>query len=203
MYYHCRDLKFVEYGKVEPPPKEEVDPFILPCYQWLGKYCGYCPQIWLSRSTSGITGFRGTQWGNKGKDINKNSVLFGFDIIKGFHVHYDMWESIMSVLMNATQYDDIEKELKRYFNDLCRYVKDDDGHGWWQNFKTEWLKKSDVDHILRKCLFVEHDQLVVPSLNLKSAKKVICRNEKQKKKLRAMGFINDRIQIMNVRKRPI
>jgi hypothetical protein len=30
-------------------------------------------------------------------------------------------------------------------------------------------------------VFIEKDQVVVPSLNLKAAKKIICRDEKQKK----------------------
>ena len=39
MYYHCRHLKHVEYGKVFPSP--DPDPDFLPSYRWLGHYCGY------------------------------------------------------------------------------------------------------------------------------------------------------------------
>jgi len=38
----------------------------------------------------------------------------------------------------------------------------------------------------------------VPSLNLKTAKRIICRNERQKKALRKKGFIEDRIEIRNM-----
>ena len=38
MYYHCRPLKFVEYGKVFPHP--DSDDLFLPAYRWLGHYCG-------------------------------------------------------------------------------------------------------------------------------------------------------------------
>jgi len=48
-------------------------------------------------------------------------------------------------------------------------------------------------------LFVENDQVVVPRLNLKTAKEIICQNEKQKKRLRKIGFIKDRIHIRNIK----
>ena len=59
--------------------------------------------------------------------------------------------------------------------------------------------KGDLDLFLKKYAFIEKDQVVVPSLNLKSAKQIICRDEKQKKKLRKMGFIEDRIVIKNIK----
>jgi len=42
---------------------------------------------------------------------------------------------------------------------------------------------------------VEHDRVVVPGLDLKAAKTVVCRSERQKKALRRMGFLEDRIEI--------
>jgi hypothetical protein len=47
-------------------------------------------------------------------------------------------------------------------------------------------------------VFVERDQFVVPSLNLKTARRILCRNERQKKALRRMGFIEDRIEVRNM-----
>ena len=52
---------------------------------------------------------------------------------------------------------------------------------------------------LNNRLFIEADQFVLPSLNLKTAKEIVCRNERQKKKLRKLGFFEDRIKIRNVR----
>ena len=58
MYYHCHPIKYVEYGKVKPPLEDTYEDYELRMYEWLGKYCGYSPQIWLSRSRSNITGYR-------------------------------------------------------------------------------------------------------------------------------------------------
>jgi len=38
----------------------------------------------------------------------------------------------------------------------------------------------------------------VPSTNLKTAKRIICRNERQKKALRKKGFSEDRIEVRNM-----
>jgi len=63
-----------------------------------------------------------------------------------------------------------------------------------------WLDcGQDLEKFLKKSLFVEVDQVIVPSLNLKAAKKIICRNEKQKKKLLKMGFVEDRVRIKNIK----
>lgn len=61
-----------------------------------------------------------------------------------------------------------------------------------------WRETRDLGAVLSKHLFVENDQVVVPSLNLKAAKKVVCTNERQKQALRRMGFIEDRIVIRGV-----
>jgi len=44
---------------------------------------------------------------------------------------------------------------------------------------TAWNEMRDLDLFLHKYLFVEKDQVVVPSLNLKSAKQIFCQNEKK------------------------
>ena len=62
-----------------------------------------------------------------------------------------------------------------------------------------WQGDPDIGRFLDAHLFVEKDQVVVPTLNLKAAKRVVCRNERQKKALRKMGFIEDRIQIRNLK----
>ena len=54
MFYHARELKYVTYDKVGPPPIETLDASFAMTYEWLGQYCGYWPQVWLSRSHSEI-----------------------------------------------------------------------------------------------------------------------------------------------------
>src|SRR3989338_2392061 len=68
MYYHCRQFKYVTYAKVFPTPSESLDENLEKTYRWLGQYCGFFPQIWLSRSTSKITGVRNSP----------QNILFGF-----------------------------------------------------------------------------------------------------------------------------
>ena len=63
-----------------------------------------------------------------------------------------------------------------------------------------WRETRDVRDVLSKHLFVKHDQVVVPNLNLKAAKLIICRDEHQKKALRRMGFIEDRLVIRGPRR---
>lgn len=189
MYYHCRPLKYVKYGKVQPPPEETLD-FMLPAYKWLGHYCGYCPQVWLSRSHSAITGYR--------NDWHKDSVLFGFDIIKGFALSYNHWELVMNPVINEQSFDEQNKAIERMFNSIVQDYREDGEEP--EDEIADWVDAgSNLDEFLKKYLFQEIDQVVVPSLNLKSAKKIICHNEKQKKKLLKMGFIEDRILIKNLK----
>ena len=187
MYYHARELKYVKYDKVFPPPIGSTDDFFLDAYTWLGSYCGYFPQIWLSRSRSELTGYKRRNTYSKKHD-KKSKIMFGFDIIKGFPVKFDPWELILGPLMSKEPlnkfmkelYDDIYKE-KEEFDKYTLPVKD-------------YVEKGE-EYFLKTHLFVEHDQIVVPSLNLKSAKVIFCKNEKDYKKLAQMGFIKDRIQI--------
>jgi len=215
MYYHCLELKYVQYGKVYPHFDPENDLNV--CYRWLGFYCGYFPQIWLATGDSYMTGMR-----NKGTKYNKDDILFGFDFIRGFPVDYHKWHIILGAFS--------------WFEDFCESPIPDISTKpyspekvWYDGLKkdgldelvlldlkqeSKWSKEQDdydesqdplfgfvdLDTWLKQHLFVEKDQVVLPSLNLKSAKQVICRNEKQKKKLRKMGFIEDRIKVKNFRR---
>jgi hypothetical protein len=193
VFYHSRPLRHVVYGKVDPAPLDAVDPALLRAYRWLEQYCGYCPQVWLSRSRSTITGWK------HGED----PILFGFERIKGFPLHYDMWESLLNYLLNTRSLEEANAGVRLRFEEAEQGTKEDpkfaelvrEEKGWYGQAHRTWLETKDVDAVLRKHLFVEHDQVVVPRLNLKAAKKVVCRNERQKKKLRRMGFLEDRIEI--------
>jgi len=154
-----------------------------------------------------LTGYNGVRMLKKRKryiakrreiKIGNDSVMFGFDNIKGFPVEYSTWCYFLGHLHdnNETDIAKTNKYLAKKLDQAVEwaieddYLKDDD-------MLKAWDKNRDFDSFLNKCLFVEKDQVVVPSLNLKAAKKIICRNEKQKKKLRKMGFIEDRILIRN------
>ena len=207
MYYHCHPLKYVEYGKISPPPIEACD-FFLPAYKWLSNYCGgYCPQIWLSRSHLSITGYKNSNMLKKREHVQQkrnlvktqnDSILFGFDIIKGFPVSFKYWELILMFMSDKKTLEEQNKEMTREINDIARGCKAD--NTFTDEEMINWDKcGGNLDLFLKKHLFVEVDQVVVPSLNLKVAKQIICHNEKQKKTLRKMGFIEDRIKIMNIK----
>lgn len=208
MYYHKRSLKYVEYGKVFPPPDEKVWDFLAPAYKWLGHYCGYCPQVWLSRSNLSITGYKSSRMLKKRQHVIQkrsdvkeanDSVLFGFDVIKGFPVSYKYWEMILMFLHDKKTLENINKEITLELNQITRECKLDK---CMDEETIAWDRcNGDLNLFLQKYLFIEEDQVVVPSLNLKSAKQIICKDERQKKELRRMGFIEDRIKIKNIKQR--
>jgi len=192
MYYHCRPLKYVEYGTVYPCPEEKLDKDLAYMYKWIGCFSGFYPQVWLSRSRSSITGVR-NRW-------NRDSVMFGFDIIThGFPVAYDEWENVMCFLMNEKNgYNNKAEAIAYYASKINEIIKECKAEGDEDEWTRRW-EATTPEEYLNRYLFIEKDQVVVPSLNLKCAKKIICRDEKQKKKLRHMGFIEDRIEIKNLK----
>lgn len=191
MFYHTRPLKYVTYGKVYPPPRsyyatdDKHDIHFLRMYDWLGKYCKFSPQIWLSRSRQRLTGYY------RKSDSQDDWILFGFEHVVGFPVDYEMWEFLMHEIMNPNP------NIAKLINDIkIDVIREDDNKDHHYDYLFDYNPLTE-DAWLKKHLFVEHDQVVVPSLNLKSAKKVVCRNERQRKQLQHMGFINDRIEIRN------
>lgn len=210
MYYHTQELKYVAYDKIYPAPIEVIDKDFLRPYQWLGKYCGYCPQIWLSRSKLSLTGYKSkakqkkTWFGTRSKF--EPNIMFSFDIIKGFPVSFDIWEFMLNPLMGCKDpIKDGDEAIKRDFQEMLHDFKTNPYEPY--NGKVDylpcddplwkWTHSKNYEDFLERHLFVEHDQVVVPSLNLKVAKEIFCRNEKQVKLLRRMGFISDRIKILN------
>ncbi len=193
MYYHARQIQYVTYGKVGPPPLETLDPNFALAYRWLGQYCEFHPQVWLSRSTSGITGFRFPNLLKRTpKSPPSDKVLFGFETIQGFPVNYDFWCELLCTLMNSKSLDHANTRIQE---DIAERSVDPDPEMYEDPISVTWRKTHDVRAVLSEHLFVKHNQMVVPQLNLKAAKVIICRNEHQKKTLRRMGFIEDRLVI--------
>lgn len=190
MYYHCTELKYVQYGKIHPAPEDACDDHFIHAYRWLGHYCGYCPQIWLARCNMGMTGFRSRR---APKD---DCVLFGFDTVVGaFPVDYDLWHFFLSFagMYPEDKPDDLAARVFSHVLTLdMECLRGDPQHDLLSRGAEtveEWLKSG---------VFQSEDHFVLPNINLKSAKQIICRNERQKKKLRRKGFIEDRIKIKNV-----
>ena len=190
MFYHSRELRYVVHGKVEPPPIETLDEYWLARYEWLGRHCGYWPQVWLSRSRSQITGIRNRR---PAKKWQRDQVLFGFDYARGYPVDYDAWEDLLVLFGSATNADELDSQIELGLIDRVT-----DGEPEAGSLEATWQETQSVRQVLDRHLFVENDQVVVPSLNLKSAKEIICRSERQKQTLRRIGFIEDRIRILNM-----
>ena len=95
--------------------------------------------------------------------------------------------------MNSKDLADANDCVKGYLESL-----EEDPPEYDDPFMDTWIKFHDVDKVLNSQLFILQDQVVVPALNLKSAKEIIVENERKKKILRKMGFIEDRIKIQNI-----
>ena len=63
--------------------------------------------------------------------------------------------------------------------------------------KVNALDAGSAGEWMQQFLLSKEDQVVVPKLNLKSAKRIFVRSERQKKQLRKLGFIEDRIEFRN------
>jgi hypothetical protein len=203
VYYHTLPLKYVVYGTILP--HDDPSNQFRSAYEWLGHHCGYCPQIWLSRGDISMTGYRYRvgSVGISGSDqrAERDSVLFGFDLIHGFPIDYEFWWfHVLNTALNSPPGKD---EIDRWLVDRLDWwlaestaehgpALDPVEHRWELAWRQE---RPNLAEFLRRHVFVERDQVVVPSLNLKTAKRILCRNERQKKQLRRMGFIEDRMEI--------
>lgn len=205
MFYHCLSLRYVECGTILPHDDETI--FNRPAYEWLGRHCGYCPQIWLSRASISLTGYRSPllPQGYRGRLRRevKDFVLFGFDQIHGFPIAYDFWcRFVLNTALNIRILSYIDEFLVDCLDWSLQFAVEEHGAELDPNLhrlEIGWREeRPDLSAFLRKHAFVERDQFVVPSLNLKTAKRILCRNERQKRVLRQMGFIEDRIEVRNM-----
>src|SRR3989344_1448010 len=137
MYYHCRELKYVMYGKVFPTPIKDLDKNYSPAYQWLGQYCGFFPQIWLSRSMSKITGVRNSS----------QNILFCFEHIQGFSVSYEHWCFMLGQLYQDTSKSSITKYFTEIISDMKSAGEELD------DVLKDWEKSRNLDDYLHRYIF--------------------------------------------------
>ncbi len=113
--------------------------------------------------------------------------------MQGFPVNYRPWDYLLSFLLSGKKDQEIAADLDAIVREM-EAEKEELGE-----VLTAWKDSSGWEDYLKRYVFAECDQVVVPNLNLKSAKSITCRNELQKKKLRRMGFIEDRISIRKIK----
>ena len=125
----------------------------------------------------------------------EEQILFGFEGIRGFPLDYDRWCELLTPLLYAPDLETSTRAIESHLDWLVSdpELRDDPA-------AVTWAETRDLGAVLDRHLFVEHDQAVLPALNLKSAKTIVCGREREKKALRRMGFIEDRIQIRNVKR---
>jgi hypothetical protein len=158
----------------------------------LGQHTGYAPQVWFARGSRTITDYRS----------EVDSALFGFDILPGaVALAYDPWCEVISALSDPSgeaSLAELDQQLVHSLDGVLRFIREQE---YEMNAEyRDWENHRDLPRWLERVLFVADDQYVLPQVNLKAAKEIWVRNERQKKRLRRLGFIEDRIKIRRVPK---
>lgn len=201
MFWHVRELRFVRYGRVEPPSESAVDAGLREAYRWLGSRCGYAPQLWLTRARRRLTTSR-----TSSPRRRQRLVAFGFEGIQGFPVAFEPWCLAIEALADPTCRDLAHEERLRIYLDeaaaeaAAQAEEDYEEHeDEWRALLAAWRAQPDLEAWLAGHLFREHDQVVLPALNLKAAKEIVVRSERDKSELRRLGFYEDRIEVRKLR----
>ncbi len=203
LFHHCIALEDVCYGIIVPSeaqtrihidsiydgdPPDVIESFIGPNL-WLEKQVGFYPLFMAAGSTLediGMTGY-GRQWivvtGSRYDNTTKqrfntrrkkgefpNKVLFSYKNVKGVFVDYDYW----FITLNSG-YSNYEVGP---------------GHTRWI-LKTSWNKARWLRKARKRTCSVMY---VVPQLDLRQANRIWVRNERTRKLLVNMGFINVQIK---------
>jgi len=213
MYFYKRSIKYVVYDEVYPL---EGDKILFPAYKWLGNYCGYCPQIWLMKgdiiSKSNIVfNIKDSKILNKYKNLmqkrseikeDNDNIVFEFNSIKGFCVSFQYWEFLLMFLLDNQcpineSLIDINKFIKKQINEIIRncFMNNIAIQRFCSGLQAWHSCLGKIDLFLERYLFAEADQIVVPSLDLRIANRIICKDKEQKEKLCQMGFLENRITI--------
>lgn len=170
LYHHCRPLEAVVYDIVKPD-KKFADEYFVKSYEWVEEKVGFYPLFlgvgngrWV---TYYVTGYD-ANWRKKLVDQppSRNHVLFSFENLEGIFMDFSYWHIAMNATMNSEKVRAVEE---------ARLFK----RSWT---KAKWLKKA-----------LKEDgevQLVTPTLDLRLAEKVYCRNKATQKQLRELGFEN-------------
>lgn len=180
MFYHCMPLNYIKYDILYANKKyslvdnkEKLTSFV-PAYEWMEKEVGFYP-FWVSVNDIKMTGYQ-NQWR---KCISKsynylhfneyrlkgefpNYVLFGWRDMNGVFSCYNSWH----IVLCHENYQISMPDKRRIFK-----------YSWK---KSKWLNYAKKNAV----------QMVVPSLDLRTANKIFVRNKTTKNQLELMGFKN-------------
>lgn len=166
MHFYAGNLEEISYGWVRGNCKKGS--YYETAYKWLAQYSKFFPPIFLSSDQNKLSGY--TQTCDK--------ILFGFKNLNGFHVKYDEWVRVVGILINldTNNFRLIDERLMEGLMELSKTGEITlDAH-------------ATLDSYLKSKVFVEHDQFVVGSLDLRKSSVIVCFNEIQKSALVRKGF---------------
>lgn len=174
MNFYAGEVEEISYGWVRGSCKKGG--YYETAYKWLSQYSKFFPPIFLSSDQNKLSGY----------DNKSNKVLFGFRNLNGFPVKYDEWLRIVGILINLD-------------TNNFRYIDEKLMEGLMELSKTGEIKIEphvNLDSYLKSKVFVEFDQFVVGSLDLRKSSVIVCYNEIQKTALARKGFPVSQIKVV-------
>lgn len=174
MYFYACDLEETSFGWIRGHCKKGS--YYETAYKWLAQYCNFFPPVFLSSDQSKLSGYN-----------NENEkILFGFKSFNGFPIKYDEWIRISGILINldTNNYRFIDEKLSEGLLELAA------------TGEIEFGPHTNLDQYLRSKVFVNYDQIVVESLDLRRSSVIVCFNEIQKTVLTRKGFSANQIKIV-------
>lgn len=188
MYHRCMELEHIVFGEIVPRRDFEKHDFQY-ALDWLENEVGFYPLFLGFGETEddiGITGYQ-NQWrvrisstfkdGKISGEYRKkcefpNHVLFSFDELEGVFLDYDYWH----IVLNSTGTEITEQEKRWIFK-----------YSWDKN---KWKRKARTNP--------GTVQFVVPRLDLRTSKRIFCRNNRTRNLLEEMGFNNVEVKRIKV-----
>jgi hypothetical protein len=187
-YHHIVPFHRVKYDVIVPVREYSDDQWFIPAYEWLHDRLGFWPLFVAVGIPSDVsmTGYQ-SNWRRflggtfQGKRYNKiyvkkgeapNYVLFSFRHVEGVFTDYMSWHFVLGARGNRPQEDVTDNECRQLFKKS------------WP--RSRWLHKARKER--------SEVQLIAPSLDLRTACRIWCRNKATKKALEKMGFRNVRVK---------
>jgi hypothetical protein len=175
-YFFAQDAEESPYGVARAACKR--GDYYETAYKWLSQYCDFFPPLFISTDQSRLSGY----------NQSTGKVLFGFSNVRGYPVKYDEWMRIVEVLINidTTDFSIMDRAIIDGLKDMEK-VGDID-LSTYPSFEA----------YLKKAVFVESEQYVVNSLDLRKASVIVCQSEIHKSSLIRKGFPASLIRIASM-----
>jgi len=203
LYHHCRPIERVSFGTVYPANAWSGNPDLLHghdqiAYAWLAERCGFWP-IWLAVGITDddrrVTGYSG-QWLRKigdGPDPSHriyvrrgefpSFVLFSWTEAppRIVHIDYDTWH----IVLNSVEYED---RRPARLGPIGPGTEASIMRPSWTPARWRRYARTHPASV----------QAVAPALDLASADAVWCRSQAARRRLIAMGFPAERIEVRRI-----